>query len=66
MYVCICHNVTEKDIKRAVKDGAESMACLQEKLAVSTSCGQCHDRARECLASYSSDGFALAALPVIS
>jgi bacterioferritin-associated ferredoxin len=49
MYVCICNNVTEKDIKRAVRDGACSMSCLQQRLAVSTSCGKCHSRARECL-----------------
>jgi bacterioferritin-associated ferredoxin len=34
MYVCICNNVTEKDIKRAVRDGASSMSCLSERLAV--------------------------------
>ncbi len=49
MYVCICNNITEKDIRRAVRDGACSMSCLQERLAVATSCGQCHNTARECL-----------------
>lgn len=49
MYVCICNNVTEKDIKRAVRDGACSMSCLQEELAVATCCGQCHSVARTCL-----------------
>ena len=47
MYVCICNNVTEKDIKRAVRDGAYSMPCLRQRLGVSTSCGQCHSSARE-------------------
>lgn len=49
MVVCICNNVTEKDIKRAVRDGACSMSCLVERLAVSTCCGQCHNSARVCL-----------------
>lgn len=49
MYVCICNNVTEKDIKRAVRDGACSMPCLRERLGVSTTCGQCHNEAREYL-----------------
>jgi bacterioferritin-associated ferredoxin len=49
MVVCICNNVTEKDIKRAIRDGASSMTCLQERLAVSTRCGQCHSSARACL-----------------
>ena len=49
MYVCICNNITEKDIRRAVRDGACSMSRLQDRLAVATSCGQCHNAARECL-----------------
>jgi len=49
MYVCICNNVTEKDIQRAVRDGACSMSCLQERLNVATCCGECHGAARDCL-----------------
>jgi len=49
MYVCICSNVTEKDIKRAVREGACSMSCLQEQLAVATRCGQCHSVAKNYL-----------------
>ena len=41
MYVCICNNVTERDIELAVRAGARSLACLARELAVSTSCGQC-------------------------
>ncbi|MFT4563140.1 MAG: bacterioferritin-associated ferredoxin [Gammaproteobacteria bacterium] len=49
MYVCICKNVTEKDIKRAVRDGACSISCLQSKLGVATGCGECHMFAKEIL-----------------
>ena len=49
MYVCICNNITQKDIRRAVRDGACSMSSLQDRLAVATSCGQCHNAAREYL-----------------
>lgn len=49
MYVCICKNVTEKDIKRAVRDGACSFDCLQERLEVSTCCGQCEPVVADCL-----------------
>lgn len=52
MYVCICNKVTDSDIKRAVRDGACSIACLQEKLAVSTCCGKCHTKAQACLESF--------------
>lgn len=41
MFVCICNNVTEKDIHQAVNDGAYSLDCLARELAVSTCCGQC-------------------------
>ncbi len=49
MYVCICNNVSEKDIKRAVRDGANSMPCLRAELSVAANCGQCHHAARELL-----------------
>jgi bacterioferritin-associated ferredoxin len=49
MYVCICKNVTEKDIKRAVRDGAYSVSCLQSKLGVATGCGECRAVANEIL-----------------
>jgi bacterioferritin-associated ferredoxin len=49
MYICICNAVTDRDIKRAVEDGACSLNCLQETLAVSTCCGQCAENATACL-----------------
>jgi bacterioferritin-associated ferredoxin len=45
MYVCICNNVTETDIKEAVSAGASSFGCLKRQLGVSTCCGQCAERA---------------------
>lgn len=51
MYVCICNNVTERDIENAVKSGARTLACLENRLAVSTNCGQCRHVAAECLES---------------
>lgn len=51
MYVCICHNVTERDIERAVQSGARTLDCLADRLAVSTNCGQCRHFAAECLQS---------------
>lgn len=49
MYICICNGVTDRDIKQAVARGAESLDCLQAELAVSACCGQCEERAVECL-----------------
>ncbi len=41
MYVCICNNVTERDIEQAVRAGASSVDCLARELGVSSCCGQC-------------------------
>lgn len=49
MYVCICNNVTERDIELAVRAGARTLDCLAHELAVSTCCGQCREVADECL-----------------
>jgi len=52
MYVCLCKNVTEKDIKRAVLEhGAYSVACLEQQLEVATCCGQCRPVVANCLES---------------
>jgi len=49
MYVCLCHNVTEKDIERSVQRGARSLRHLQDELKVATCCGSCADYAQQCL-----------------
>jgi len=49
MYVCICNNVTERDIEQAVRCGARSLECLERELGVSTCCGQCRCFAGEVL-----------------
>ncbi len=51
MYVCICNNVTERDIEQAVREGARTVDCLADRLAVSTCCGQCRCYAEESLQS---------------
>lgn len=43
MYVCICHGVTEKDIKQAVKQGAESIEALRAQTGATSGCGSCLD-----------------------
>jgi bacterioferritin-associated ferredoxin len=41
MYVCICRQVTDRDIREAVFQGACRMRDLRELLGVSTQCGKC-------------------------
>lgn len=49
MYVCVCRAVTDKQIKRAVEEGARSMRDLRERLGVCSACGKCGPCAKELL-----------------
>ena len=49
MYVCVCHAVTDSDIKNAVDNGARTMRDLGQDLRVGTNCGRCANYARELL-----------------
>lgn len=49
MYVCVCHKVSDRDIKKAVRQGAHSLDCLSESLKVATCCGRCSDCAKQVL-----------------
>lgn len=46
MYVCICHGITDRQIRRAVEQGAGSLGEVQMKLPVGGCCGRCEDAAR--------------------
>jgi bacterioferritin-associated ferredoxin len=41
MYVCVCNGVTDRDIRKAVDDGASSLGDLREQLNVASCCGRC-------------------------
>ena len=49
MYVCICNAVTESEIRRAVREGANCLNQLQRELGVAGCCGSCRPHAQECL-----------------
>ena len=46
MYVCLCNKVTDRQIIRAHKKGAESLDDLKETLKVATTCGSCIEHAQ--------------------
>jgi bacterioferritin-associated ferredoxin len=66
MYVCLCHGVTDGQIRRAVDSGCCSMRKLSKELKVATSCGRCAVHAKQVLDESRADrsgppmGFALA------
>lgn len=45
MYVCICNNVTDKDIAKAVENGCHSLDTLQQHTQLGTQCGSCINEA---------------------
>ena len=55
MYVCICKQVTERQIKEAVSNGACSLRDVQSQLGVATQCGECKHHARQCIRSTNRD-----------
>ena len=49
MFVCICNQVTDKQIRRAVEEGVCSMESLSAELNVGTCCGKCKNCAKKVL-----------------
>ncbi len=47
MIVCLCHRVSDRDIRRAVAEGTHNFEVLQDETRVASACGACHDCARE-------------------
>lgn len=52
MIVCVCNNISEREIRQAVDLGVSSMAELRRDLGVATCCGKCHTCAREVLSGH--------------
>lgn len=49
MYVCVCHAVTDRQIRQAAADGARTLKDLRRELGVTRDCGRCASCAHECL-----------------
>jgi bacterioferritin-associated ferredoxin len=47
MIVCLCHRVSDRDIQRVVASGVRCFEVLQDETCLASSCGCCHDCARE-------------------
>lgn len=46
MYVCICHGISDRRVREAVREGADSFEALQAATGVGTCCGACEPTAR--------------------
>ena len=49
MIVCVCNNISDREIRQAVDLGLSSMAELREDLGVATCCGKCDSYAEQVL-----------------
>jgi bacterioferritin-associated ferredoxin len=47
MIVCVCNNISDREIRQAVEMGLTSMSDLYKELGVGTCCGKCVSYARE-------------------
>ncbi len=50
MYVCLCNGITDRQICRAVQEGARSIDDLKADLGVATNCARCTDCAEQLIA----------------
>jgi len=50
MIVCVCKSVSDRKIRAAIAEGADSFEELQFELGVSTCCGKCEESVREVMA----------------
>ncbi|MFK7864902.1 MAG: (2Fe-2S)-binding protein [Pseudohongiellaceae bacterium] len=58
MYVCICRQVTDNQIRDLCKQGASDLTDVREKLGVASECGKCGKLARSIVKEFSkSAGF---------
>jgi len=52
MYICLCKNVTCKDIRNAADQGARNMRDLSQRFGIGTQCGKCvrcaHNLLKDC------------------
>ena len=47
MFVCVCKGITDRQIRDAVIDGADSLGDVRRELGVASNCGRCAQCARQ-------------------
>lgn len=52
MIVCVCNNISDREIRQAVDLGLSTMAELRRDLGVATCCGKCASCAKQVLAAH--------------
>ena len=52
MIICLCNNISDREIRQAVDLGLSTMAELRRDLGVATCCGTCASHAKQVLADH--------------
>ncbi|MES2149269.1 MAG: (2Fe-2S)-binding protein [Pseudomonadota bacterium] len=52
MIVCVCNNISDREIRQAVDLGLSTMAELRRDLGLATCCGKCASYAKDVLAEH--------------
>ena len=52
MYVCICRQITDQQIRDVCRDGGTKLADIRAKLGVASECGKCGRHARAIINEY--------------
>jgi bacterioferritin-associated ferredoxin len=65
MFVCICHGITDHQIREAAENGCKSVSELTMRTGAGSTCGTCMDMAADLLVKHSPAKGALAELPVL-
>ena len=55
MYVCLCNQVTDRQIREAARSGCRRLEDLRGRLGVASCCGSCADLAEELLEETTAD-----------
>jgi len=66
VYVCLCHGVTERQIREVAEAGCYSVSELTMRTGVGANCGSCLDTASEVLAQVHGARTVPLPLPVLS
>lgn len=64
MYVCICHDVKDTQIKTAMQQGIDSMCGLKNALGVATCCGCCEPMVQDLLDEHHKNAIAIDVMAV--
>jgi len=52
MYICICNQVTESQVREEIERGSETVRQLRENLGVTSQCGKCGKCVKKCIKEY--------------